>query len=192
MPQLENLTYNLILELSLFHLYSLPFIFSPLENFILFFVIENTLSNFYFFSFSFDFLSNCFFGSSECQSVETYVELAEGGRVNLWKNWECYDTDEEYLTKSDWYKEMCSVEDLKNKKRNFVMRVLYRQKSQNPLPLRTVDLKQDPNIQEIPISMIPIFPKKIFQVEKKLLNWILNILGLKLSLKLHLQSTVMQ
>ena len=87
---------------------------------------------------------------------------------------------------------MCSVEDLKNKKRNFVMRVLYRQKSQNPLPLRTVDLKQDPNIQETSISMIPIFPKKIFQVEKKLLNWILNILGLKLSLKLHLQSTVMQ
>ena len=72
------------------------------------------------------------------------------------------------------------------------MRVLYRQKSQNPLPLRTVDLKQDPNIQETSISMIPIFPKKIFQVEKKLLNWILTILGLKLSLKLHLQSTVMQ
>ena len=49
MPQLDSFTYNLILELSLFHLYSLPFIFSPLENFILFFVIENTLSNFYFF-----------------------------------------------------------------------------------------------------------------------------------------------
>ena len=72
------------------------------------------------------------------------------------------------------------------------MQVLYRQKSQNPLPLRTVNLKQDPNIQEISISMIPIFPKKIFQVEKKLLNWILTILGLKLSLKLHRQSTVMQ
>ena len=85
MPQLENLTYNLILELSLFHLYSLPFIFSPLENFILFFVIENTLSNFYFFSFSFDFLSNCFFGSSECQSVETYVELAKGGKSEFVK-----------------------------------------------------------------------------------------------------------
>ena len=87
MPQLENLTYNLILELSLFHLYSLPFIFSPLENFILFFVIENTLSNFYFFSFSFDFLSNCFFGSSECYSVETYVELAEGGKSEFVKKW---------------------------------------------------------------------------------------------------------
>ena len=85
MPQLDSFTYNLILELSLFHLYSLPFIFSPLENFILFFVIENTLSNFYFFSFSFDFLSNCFFGSSECQSVETYVELAEGGKSEFVK-----------------------------------------------------------------------------------------------------------
>ena len=118
-----------------------------------------------------------------------------GWRGEEWiceKNWECYDTDEESWTKSDWYKEMCSVEDLKNKKRNFVMRVLYRQKSQNPLPLRTVDLKQDLNIQEISISMIPIFPKKIFQVEKKLLNWILTILGLKLSLKSVLQSIVTQ
>ena len=85
MPQLENLTYNLILELSLFHLYSLPFIFSPLENFMLFFVIENSLSNFHFFSLSFDFLSNCFFGSSECQSVETYLELAEGGKSEFLK-----------------------------------------------------------------------------------------------------------
>ena len=37
--------------------------------------------------------------------------------MNLWKNSECYDTDEESWAKSDWYKEMCRVEDLKNKRR---------------------------------------------------------------------------
>ena len=117
MPQLENLTYNLILELSLFHLYSLPFILSPLENFMLFFVIENALSNFYFFSFSFDFLSNCFFGSSDCQSVETYVELAKGGEEWICEqNGEGYDTDDEPWAQTDWYKEAWRVENLKKKR----------------------------------------------------------------------------
>ena len=37
--------------------------------------------------------------------------------MNLWKNSECYDTDEESWAKSDWYKEMCCVEDLKNKRK---------------------------------------------------------------------------
>ena len=117
MPQLSSFTYDLILDLSLFHLYSLPFIFSPLENFMLFFVIENSLSNFHFFSLSFDFLSNCFFGSSECQSVETYLELAEGR-----EEWPCekdsegFNTDDEPWAQTDWYKESCSVENLRKEK----------------------------------------------------------------------------
>ena len=37
--------------------------------------------------------------------------------MNLWKNGEGYDTDEESWAKSDWYKEMCCVEDLKNKRK---------------------------------------------------------------------------
>ena len=94
MPLIDNITFNLIFEFSLFNLYALPFIFNPLENFFLFFVFEYALSNFHFFPFSFDFLADCFFGSSECQSVEVYVEMAEGG--GSWiceKNWDCYAID---------------------------------------------------------------------------------------------------
>ena len=134
MPQLENLTYNLILELSLFHLYSLPFIFSPLENFILFFVIENTLSNFYFFSFSFDFLSNCFFGSSECQSVETYVELAKGGKSEFVKKIRNATIQMRNLELSRIGIKKCVVlRILKIKEGNFVMRVFYQKKGQMSL-----------------------------------------------------------
>ena len=79
MHLIDNITFNLIFEFSFFNLYSLPFIFNPLENFFLFSVFEYALSNFHFFPFSFDFLADCFFGSSECQSVEVYVEMAEGG-----------------------------------------------------------------------------------------------------------------
>ena len=134
MPQLENLTYNLILELSLFHLYSLPFIFSPLENFILFFVIENTLSNFYFFSFSFDFLSNCFFGFSECQSVETYVELAKGGKSEFVKKIRNATIQMRNLELSRIGIKKCVVlRILKIKEGNFVMRVFYQKKGQMSL-----------------------------------------------------------
>lgn len=79
MPLIDIITFSLIFEFSLFNLYSLPSIFNPLENILLFFVFEYALPNLYFFPFSFDFLADCFFGSSECQSVEVYVEMAEGG-----------------------------------------------------------------------------------------------------------------
>ena len=86
------------------------------------------------------------FGSSECQSVETYVELAEGGGEE-WiceKNWECYDTGEEYLTKSDWYKEMCSVEDLKNKRKELRDAGIIPTEKPEPLTLKNSWLETRP------------------------------------------------
>ena len=102
--------------------------------------------------------------------METYVELAKGGKSEFVKKIGNAMIQMRNLELSRIGIKKCVVLRILKIKRNFVMRVLYRQKSQNPLPLRTVNLKQDPNIQEIFISMIPIYPKKIFQVEKKLLN----------------------
>ena len=64
--------------------------------------------------------------------------------MNLWKNWECYDTDEEYWTKSDWYKEMCSVEDLKNKKKELRDAGIIPTEKPEPLTLKNSWLETRP------------------------------------------------